>query len=227
MRLPDTDTWPAFEAAFADLLAYNSIQYVVAQQQAGPSTLPYSEEQYREVRASLTRSLGEPLYEDDGLVAHEVSPHAAGVRASLGGWLQLVDHKLVRTTSCPGDTGECTFLVTFWQTNAPVEEKYWLILRVIPSDRKRAVASRSHVLGYQYALEDQVAVYDTQRWSPGVVITDYTLLPSTDSEGTLLDGPLDIRLFVANRKTEERLEAHSDYYGIDDKGRLLLDSYWP
>jgi hypothetical protein len=227
MRLPDSDTWPVFEAAFADLLAYNSIQYVVVQQQAGPSALPYSEEQYREVRASLTRSLGEPFYEDEGLEAHEVSPRVPEVRGYLGEWLQLVDHKLVRTTSCPGDTGECTFLVTFWQANAPVDERYWLYLRVTGQNQEGAVASRSHVLGYQYTLEEKVASYDTRRWSPGVVITDYTLLPSTDSEGALLDGPLDIRLFVANRKTGERLEAHSDYYAIDDKGRLLLDSYWP
>jgi len=227
MRLLDSDTWPAFEAAFADLLAYNDIRYVIVRQQAGPSALPYSEEQYREVRASLTRSLGEPVYEDEGLEARQVSPRVAEVRGSLGGWLQLVDHKLVRTTDCPGDTDECTFLVTFWQASAPVDEKYWLYLRVTRQNQDRAIASRSHVLGYQYALEGKVACYDTRRWAPGVVVTDYTLLPSTDSEGALLDAPLDIRFFVADRKTMDRLEAQSDYYAIDDKGRLLIDTFYP
>ncbi len=227
MELLDSNDWPAFEAAFADLLAYNDIRYVIVQRVAERRSEAYSEEQYREVKASLTRSLGEPIYEDEGLAAHEVSPRTAEVRASLGERLELIDHMLVRTAACPTEADECTFLVTFWRAKAPVEKKYGFYLRVTRHEQDRAVASRSHLLGYQYAHGDKVECYKTTWWAPGVVITDYTLLPSTDSEGALLDGPLDIRFFVADRKTGERLEAHSDYYAIDDKGRILIDSYWP
>jgi hypothetical protein len=227
VELLDSDTWPAFEATFGDILAYNDIRYAIVQQEAGPYAGAYSDEQYREVRASLTRSLGEPFYEDDGLVAHEVSPQVKEVQASLGGQLELVGHRLVRTTSCPEESGDCTFLVTFWQVNAPVDERYGLFLRVTRQGRNRVLVGSSHRLGYQFKHGREVACYDTSWWAPGAVIADYALLPSNDSEGALLSGPLDIRIFVAGPKADTRLEARSDYYVIDDYGRLLIDSYNP
>jgi hypothetical protein len=149
------------------------------------------------------------------------------IQASFGGQLELVGHRLVRTTSCPEETGDCTLLVTFWQTNAPVDERYGLFLRITRQGRNRVLAGSSHRLGYQFKQGREVACYDTTWWVPGVVIADYTLLPSADSEGALLSGPLDIRVFVAGPKTDVRLEAHSDYYVIDDYGRLLIDNFSP
>jgi hypothetical protein len=227
VSLFETDNWPAFEASFADLLAYNDIRYVVIQRQAGPSTVSYGMEEYSELKASLARSLGEPFYEDDGLTAHEVSTRAAEVRASFGGQLELIDHRLVRTTSCPDGADDCTFLVTFWRANERVDKRYALFFRVTRQDQDRLVALGSHGLGYQFRHGEEVAYYNTTWWAPGVVIADYTLLPSTNQEGALLSGPLDIRIFVAHRKTQDRLEARSDYYAIDDEGRLLIDSYSP
>ena len=60
-----------------------------------------------------------------------------------------------------------------------------------------------------------------------MVIADYVLLPSTDSEGEPLIGPLDIRIWVTDPETGVALDMRSDHYKIDDSGRLLIGSYWP
>ena len=225
VALSETDNWPAYEACYGDLLAYNDIRCVVVQRQAGPFVSPYSDEEYREVRASLSRSLGDPLYEEEGLVAYEISPVAPQARASFSGKLELVDHKLVETSACPDGTDSCTFLVTFWRASVPMTEQYGLWVQLIRHNRSRVLAATSHNLGYQFRQGDERAYYNTSWWAPGVVVTDYALLPSTDSEGLPLFGPIDIKIRVTDPKTGLTLDAQSDQYAIDERGRLLIESY--
>jgi len=227
VELLDSDTWPAFEATFGDLLAYNDIRYVIVQQEAGPYAGSYSDGQYREVRASLTHSLGEPFYEDEGLVAHVVSPRAAEVRAFFGGQLELVDHRLVRTTSCPDGTSSCTFLVTFWRATVALPEEYGLHIQLVRHNGGRVLAASSRLLGYHFTLGEEVACYNTSWWSPWVVIPDYSLLRSTDDEGAPLSGLIDIEIRVIEPNTGVVLPAQSDHYAIDEEGRLLIDTYSP
>ena len=222
-----SDTWRAFEASFGDLLALNRITCVVAHRQAGPFAVPYSDEEYRQVKASLARSLGAPFYEDDGLVAHEVLPRLPEVRGSFEGKLELLDHKLVKTTSCPDGTSSCTFLVTFWRATVPLPEEYGLHVQLIRHNRSRVLAATSHSLGYQFTLGEEVACYNTPWWATGVVITDYALLPSTDAEGLPLSGQMDIKIRVSDPRIGVMMGAQSDYYSIDEEGRLLIDSYHP
>ena len=227
LTLVESDNWAAFESSFADLLAYNDIRYVVVQRQAGPFAVPYSDEEYRQMKASLARSVGAPFYEDDGLVAHEVSPRIAQVRGSFEGKLELVDHKLVKTTSCPDGTSSCTYLVTFWRATVPLPEEYGVRVQLVRHNRSRVLAATSHSLGYQFTLGEEVACYNTSWWAPGVVIADYTLLPSTDSGGLPLSGPIDIKIRVTDPETRVMLDAQSDHYAIDQEGRLLIESYRP
>jgi hypothetical protein len=222
-----SDTWPAFEASFGDLLAFNRIACVVAQRQAGPSATSYSEEEYGQLKASLQRSLGDPFYEDDGLVAYEIQPRAAETRASFSGKLELVDHKLVETTSCPDGSSSCTFLVTFWRADEDLPGEYGFRLQLVRHNRKRVLAETAHSLGYQFTLGEEVACYNTSCWGPGVVIADYTLLPSTDTEGVRLSEQVDIKIRVTEPRSTVMLPAQSDYYTVDAQGRLLLESYRP
>jgi len=227
VALSESDNWPAFEAALADLLAYNGVRYVVIQQRAGSSAAPYSDEQYRAALDSLSRSLGRPSYDDGGLVAHEVTPRVASPRASFGGTLQLIDHEIVQATSCPAGASSCRFLVTFWRANVPIEEKYGLYVLLVRRNRSRVLAANPHTLGYQFSRGDEIASYNTSWWEPGVVIADYALLPATDSEGQPVTGPIDIKIRVREPKTRVVLEAQSDHYAIDEHGRLLIESYGP
>jgi hypothetical protein len=222
-----SDTWPAFEASFDDLLALNRITCVVAQRQAGPSATSYSEEEYGQLKASLTRSLGDPFYEDDGLVAYEIQPRTAETRASFSGELELIDHKLVRTTSCPDGSSSCTFLVTFWRADEHLPQSYHLRVQLVRHNGKGVLAATAHSLGYQFTLGKEVACYNASWWPPGVVIADYTLLPSTDTEGVPLSVLVDIKIRVTEPKTRVTLPAQSDYYTVDAQGRLLLESYRP
>ena len=179
------------------------------------------------MRESLERSLGEPTYEDGDLIAHEVAPRVAKARASFGGTLELVDHKLVETTVCPEGRGRCVYLVTLWRATEPPPEKYGFYLQLTMHDTGAVAVGQSHNLGYQYSRGDERACYNTTWWAPGVVIADYTLLPATDTEGSALAGSLDIRVWVASPGTGNVLEATSEYYEIDDRGRLLIDDYGP
>ena len=225
--LLESDTWPAFEACFADLLGYNGIGYVVVQRRAGPFARPYSEEEFQAVRESLERSLGDPTYDDDGLVAHQVAQRAAKARASFGGMLELVDHELVETTVCAEERSRCVYLVTLWQATESLPERYGFYLQLTMPDTSAVVVGQSQNLGYQYSHGDERACYNTTWWAPGVVIADYTLLPIVDTEGDALSGNFDIRVWVASPQTGTVLEATSDYYEIDDRGRLLIDGYRP
>lgn len=227
VRLLESDNWPAFEAALGDLLAYNDIRYVVAQRLAGPYAALYSDAQYREVRASLSRSLGKPLYEDDGLAAYEIVPREAQVCGSFGGKLELVDHKLVETTSCPDGESSCTYLVTFWRARVAVPERYRFYVHVVQQGSDKVRAGRYHRLGYQYSLGSRHFFYDTSWWAPGVVIADYTLLPSGNRYGTQFSGTADISVWLADSETGVPLDVQSDVYATDGRGRLLIGSYGP
>jgi hypothetical protein len=227
VTLLESDNWPAFEAAFGRLLAYNEFRYVIAQRQAGPLARPYSEEEYEEVRVFLRRSLGEPVYEDEGLVAHRVSPQEVMARATFSGQLELLDHLLVESTSCPDGRPTCTFLVTFWRANSTLDADYHLRLQLTEGDAGQVVGRVSQRLGYQFSVDDSRARYRTSWWAPGVVVADYSLLPSTDSEGVPLSGPLEVRLRVVQQATKTTLTVQSEHYAIDDRGRLVIGSYSP
>jgi hypothetical protein len=227
VQLFSSDTWPAFEGSFRDLLAFNCITSVVVQRQAGPFATPYSEEEYGQLKGSLQRSLGDPFYEDDGLVAYEIQPRTAETRASFSGELELVDHKLVRTTSCPDGSSSCTFLVTYWRADEYLPESYHLRVQLVRHNGKGVLAATGHKLGYEFTLGEEVACYNTSWWAPGVVIADYTLLPSTDTEGVPLSDQVDIKIRVTEPKTRVTLPAQSEYYTVDAQGRLLLESYRP
>jgi|GEM_PF-3434678 len=227
VSLLESDNWPAFEAALGDLLAYNDIRYVVVQQRAGPYARPYSYAEYGEVRASLSRSLGAPVYEDDGLAAYEIVPREAQVCGSFAGKLELVDHKLVETTSCPDGNSSCTFLVTFWRARVALPDKYDLHVHVIQQVGEKTHAGRDHRLGYQYSLRNRHLYYDTTWWAPGVVVADYTLLPSENRDGVLLSGMADISIWLADAETGVVLDVQSDLCAADGWGRLLIGSYSP
>ena len=227
VRLLESNDRPAFEAAFGDLLAYNDIRYVIVQQRPGPHATPYSDEQYREVRASLSRSLGNPLYEDDGLTAYEVSPVTAEALASFSGGVELVGHKVVEAAVCPDGGSSCTYLVTFWRARVALPERYRFYVHVIQRGSDRVHAGRYHRLGYQYSLGNRKFYYDTSWWSPGVVIADYTLLPSANRDGVRLAGTADISVWLADLESGVALDAQSDVYATDGRGRLLIGSYRP
>ena len=227
LELPAGDTWPAFEASFSELLAFNHVTCVVAQQQAGPFAVRYSDEEYRELKATLARSLGDPIYDDEGLVAHDVSPLTPQVRASFSGKVELVHHKLVETTSCPGDAGGCTFLVTFWRVTVAEPKEYGLHAEIQRQDKDEVLAWTAHSMGYQFTVGEEVAIYNTSWWSPGVIVTDYTLLPSTSSEGEALSEPMDIWVRVTEPSRGITLQGQSDRYPVDEQGRLLIGSYNP
>jgi hypothetical protein len=106
-------------------------------------------------------------------------------------------------------------------------EKYGLWVQLIRHNRSRVLAATSHNLGYQFGHGNERAYYNTTWWAPGVVVTDYTLLPSTDSEGLPLFGPIDIKIRVTDPKTRLALDAQSDQYAIDERGRLLIENYRP
>ena len=227
VELSETDSWPAFEACYGEILAYNDIRHVVVQRQAGPYVAPYSDNEYREVRASLSRSLGGAFYEDDGLVAYDVLPRSPEVRASFSGKVALVHHKLVETTCRPGDAANCTFLVTFWRITVSEPEEYGLHTEIQRQDMDEVLAWTAHSMGYQFTDGDEVAIYNTSWWSPGVVVTDYTLLPSTSSDGEALSEPMDIWVRVTEPSRGITLEGQSDRYPVDEQGRLLIGSYNP
>ena len=223
----ETDNWPAFEASFRDLLAYNDIRYVVVQRQAGPYAQPYSDDEYQKARASLSRSLGDPLYEEEGLVAYEISPGAPQPRASLSGKLELVDHKLVEASACPDGTDSCTFLVTFWRVTVSEPEEYGLHTEIQRRGTDEVLAWTAHSMGYQFTDGEEVAIYNTSWWVPGVIVTDYTLLPFTSSEGEALSGPMDIWVRVTEPGRGITLQGQSGRYPVDEQGRLLIGSYNP
>ena len=225
--LAESDTWPAFEACFADLLGYNGIGHVVVRRQAGPFARPYSSEGFRAVTEFLESALGEPAHEEDDLVAYEIPLRVAEAKASFDGRLELLDHKLVETTVCPEGANRCTFLATLWRALEPPREKYGFYLQLIRPDTGAVVAGGSHNLGYQYSHGSEKACYNTTWWAPGMVIADYALLPTVDSQGGASSGTLDVRVWVASPQTGAVLEAHSEHYGIDDRGRLLLDEFVP
>jgi len=227
LRLLETDNWPAFEAAFGDLLAYNDIRYLIVRQQPGPFATRYSDEQYGEVRASLRRALGNPLYEDEGLTAYEVSPVAAKALASFSGKLELVDYKLVETTTCPNGQSRCTYLVTFWRARVSVPERYRFYVHVAQQGSDKVHAGGYHRLGYQYRLANRNFFYATAWWAPGVVIADYTLLPSQNRGGVRLSGSANISVWLADPETGVALDVQSDLCAADGWGRLLIGSYSP
>ena len=72
-----------------------------------------------------------------------------------------------------------------------------------------------------------MACYNASWWAPGLVVADYTLLPSTDPEGLPPSGPIDIKIRVSEPETGAMLDAQSDHYSIDEQGRLLIQSYRP
>jgi hypothetical protein len=227
VSLPPTDTWPAFEASLGSLLAYNDIRYVVLQRQAGPAARPYTEEEYLEVKASLTRSLGEGFYKDNGLAAYEVAPLAAQPRASFEGKLELVDRRIVEATSCPDDASRCTFLVTFWRAVVSEPEVYGLHTEIQGRDTDEVLARTAHNMGYQFSQGEEVGIYNTSWWSPGVVVTDYTLLPAAGSEGEALPRPADIWVRVTDPGQKRTVQGWSARYPVDGQGRLLVGSYCP
>ena len=138
-----------------------------------------------------------------------------------------MDHKLVETTVCPQGANRCTFLVTLWRAAEPPGEKYGFHLQLARPDTGAVVAGQSHNLGYQYSRGEERACYNTTWWAPGVVIADYALLPTVDAEGAALSGPLDVRVWVANPQTGAVLEADSERFAVDERGRLLLDELVP
>jgi hypothetical protein len=225
VELFETDNWPAFEASFGDILAYNDIRFVVVQRQAGPFATAYTDEQYVAVRESLARSLGEATYEDDGLVAYENAPIEPQIRASFSGKLGLVDHQLVEATSCPDGASNCVYLVTYWQAGGVLFEKYGFHLEITPGGTDEVLVHHSSNLGYQFTYGDEVACYNTSWWAPGMVIPHYTLLPATDESGKGLKGAMDVAVWVADAQSGAVLDADSDHHPMDEAGHLLLDSY--
>jgi len=227
VTLLESDNWQAFEVGLGKLLAYNDIRYVVLHRQAGPYATPYDEDDYEEVRAFLRLALGEPVYEDEGLVAHEAPRQESSTRATFSGRLELLDHLLVESSYCPDGSLSCVFLVSFWQANSTLSEDYDLRVQLTEGGADRVVARVSHRLGYQFRLDGQRARYRTSWWAPGVVIADYTLLPSKDSDGEPLSGLLEIGVRVVQPATKTALTARSEYYTIDGRGRLLIGSFCP
>jgi hypothetical protein len=225
VSLSDTDNWPAFEASFADLLAYNGITDIIVQRRAGASAESYSQTDYEEVKASLARSLGGATYEEDGLTAYEVSPVTPKALASFSGKLELIGHKVVEATECPDSAASCTFLVTFWQAAVVLPERYGLNVQLVRHNRDSILAETSHDLGLQFTLGEEVACYNTSWWAPGVVVSDYALLPSTDAGGLPLSGSIDIKIRITEPKAGVMLNAQSEDYAIDEQGRLLVENY--